>query len=58
MIHGMTTSSCGRCSSHRLPRIVHACWITALLVFVASPDGEGATKGVGARKVAGWIAGR
>jgi hypothetical protein len=53
----MNATHHGRQISPRISRIIHACWITALIIFVATPDGEGASKGVGARQVASWIAG-
>jgi hypothetical protein len=45
-------------SPKKTSRVFHAIWITAAILFVASPDGEGATKSVPARKLAAWVMGR
>ena len=54
----MTTAGATVSSPSKSSRLIHAIWITAAILFVATPDGEGATKTVGARKLASWVAGR
>jgi hypothetical protein len=57
----MTTASTASpvsTSPQKSSRLFHAIWITAAILFVASPDGEGATKSVPARELAAWVAGR
>jgi hypothetical protein len=54
----MTTAASTVASPKKSTRLIHAIWITAAILFVASPDGEGATDSVPARKVATWVSGR
>ena len=54
----MTTAPAATISRKKSSRVFHAIWITAAILFVASPDGEGATDSVPARKVAAWVSGR
>jgi hypothetical protein len=58
MAVGMTTASTVSTSPQKSSRLFHAIWITAAILFVASPDGEGATKSVPARELAAWVGGR
>jgi hypothetical protein len=54
----MTTASVVATAPKKSSRVIHAIWITAAILFVTSPDGEGATKSVPARKLAAWALGR
>ena len=54
----MTTASTVAVSRKKSSRLFHALWITAAIVFVTSPDGEGATKSVPARVLAAWVMGQ
>jgi hypothetical protein len=54
----MTTASTVATSPKKSSRFLHAIWITMAILFVASPDGEGATKSVPARALVSWVAGR
>ena len=54
----MTTAASTVAPAKKASRLFHAIWITAAILFVASPDGEGATDSVPARKVASWVSGR
>jgi hypothetical protein len=54
----MTTAASTVASPKKSTRFIHAIWITAAILFVASPDGEGATDSVPARKIATWVSGR
>jgi len=54
----MTTASTVTTSSKKTSRVFHAIWITAAVLFVTSPDGEGATKNVPARELVAWVMGR
>ncbi len=54
----MTTAASTIAPAKKSTRLIHAIWITAAILFVASPDGEGATDSVPARKVAAWVSAR
>ncbi|WP_175414755.1 hypothetical protein [Nibricoccus aquaticus] len=54
----MTTASTVATTPKKTSRVFHAIWITAAILFVTSPDGEGATKSVPARELAAWFLGQ
>ena len=54
----MSTASTVATSRKKSSRLFHALWITVAIVFVTSPDGEGATKSVPARVLAAWVMGQ
>jgi hypothetical protein len=54
----MTSAGTTSASPKKISRVFHALWITAAILFVTSPDGEGATKSVPARELAAWVIGR
>jgi hypothetical protein len=54
----MSTASAASTSRKKSSRLFHALWITVAIVFVTSPDGEGATKSVPARVLAAWVMGQ
>jgi hypothetical protein len=54
----MSITSSAVVSSKRSSRVLHVLWISALIFFVATPDGEGAARAPKARQTASNSAAR